>query len=195
MAGKNGDNLPGVADCLAIMARHRLPEHIVRHSQAVCVLALHMSRLLIGQGYQLDLRLVRAAALLHDITKHHSFHRPLDHALTGAKVLKKLGYTEVAEIVRQHVRLSASRPPGRITEAEIVSYADKRVVNDQVTTLTDRLKYIRERYGRSKEALVWIDKFASMAFELESDIFAVLPGDPDQLLSVDIEKEIPKLCQ
>jgi len=172
------------------MARYRMPAHIVRHSLAVCAVALYLTQGLVAKGFPLDPDLVRAGALLHDITKVHSLQSPLDHALTGAKLVKKLGYPRIAVIVRQHVRLSRSRPRGRITETEVVNYADKRVVNDQVTTLADRLGYIRKRYGRNPEAAARIEKFSALAYRLEKEIFSVLPGEPGQLLNIDLEKEI-----
>jgi len=187
-------NLPDPPTCLAILARHNTPDHVIRHSQAVCVVALHLTHKLFSQGYPLNEALVRAAALLHDVTKAYSFKVRLDHALTGAKLLKKLGYPEVGQIVGQHVRLSRSRPKGRISEVEIVNYADKRVVDDRITTLRERLHYIRSRYGRSPEALARIDKFSSLSFQLEEEIFAVLPDGPEQLLQVDVEKGIMALC-
>jgi len=108
--------IPDQALCLELMARYEMPPHVVRHSQTVTTMALYLTRRLNQVGARLDPDLVRAAGLLHDITKRHSFNRPLDHALTGAKLLKRLGYPEVAEVVRQHVRLSASRPRDLLAE-------------------------------------------------------------------------------
>lgn len=185
--------LPDRDDCLAIMARYGMPPHIVRHSVVVCTLAVHLANRLISYGYDVDVDLVRGAALLHDLTKTHSLSRPLDHALTGAKVLKNLGYPGIAAIVRQHVRLSKSRPPGRLAEPELVNYADKRVVNDQVATLEERLDYIRRRYGRTPESLSRIEKFAAMAVQIEREIFSVISGGPGQLFEIDVERELSAL--
>ncbi|MBU2548820.1 MAG: HDIG domain-containing protein [Proteobacteria bacterium] len=166
------------------MARYRMPEHIVRHSEAVCAVALHLTRRLNAEGRELSEPLVLASALLHDIAKLHCLNRRLDHALTGAKLLRKLGYPEIASVVRQHVRLSGSRPPGRVAEAEIVHYADKRVVDDRIATLSERLDYIRRRYCRTPEALVWLEKWSASAYRLEQDIFDLLPGSPNNLATL-----------
>ncbi|MFH1136829.1 MAG: HDIG domain-containing metalloprotein [Pseudomonadota bacterium] len=184
---------PTVRDCLELMSRFGMPPHVVRHSQAVCGVALYLGRGLLIHGVRMDLDLIRAGALLHDITKVHSFKRPLDHALTGAKLLRKLGYPrQVEAIVRQHVRLGRSRPRGRITEIEIVNYSDKRIVNDQVTSLAERLAYIRDRYARTPEAAARIEEYAKVTFRLEEEIFEVLPGSASQVLAVDPFKELEK---
>ena len=181
--------LPDQQDCLAIMARYQMPPHIVRHSMAVCGVALYLARRLEEQGCRLDKDLVRAGAMLHDITKRYSFNRSLDHALTGAKLVKRLGYPEVAVVVRQHVRLSKSRQRGEISEAVVVNYADKRVIEDRVATLSERLDYILQRYGRNPQATKFIKKFAAISFDVEEEIFSLIPGDSVQIMNLDLEKE------
>ncbi|MBW2623059.1 MAG: HDIG domain-containing protein [Deltaproteobacteria bacterium] len=171
------------------MARVEMPPHVIRHSQVVCGLAVYLAKKLIGLGRPIDLELIRAGGLLHDITKRYSFDRPLDHALTGSKLLRKLGYPHVARIVRQHVRISASRPQGRISEPEIVNYADKRVVNDTVVTLEDRFIYIKDRYARTEMARIYIDQMSAWVFGLEEEIFQIIPGGAEQLLALDTGSE------
>ena len=189
MQSKTAPRLPGEADCLALMNQFKMPPHVIAHSRAVCGVAMYLTRALNANGVTLNADLVKAAALLHDITKRFSFNRRLDHALTGAKLLRKIGYVEIASVVRQHVRLSSSRPPGRVSEAEVVNYADKRVVEDRVTSLTDRINYIKERYGRTPESLTVIDRFSAQTFEIENDIFALIHGDPADLMSLKTEEE------
>lgn len=181
--------IPDYAACLELMARHQMPEHVARHSRVVCALALYLTCELEKQGLKPNHELVRASGLLHDITKRYSFNRSLDHALTGAKLLKKLGYGPVALIVRQHVRLSSARPPGRISEVEVVNYADKRVVNDEVTSLAERFAYIKNRYARTEEARAYIDLYTSQILQLEKEIFDIIPGGPDQLLHLGLDHD------
>jgi len=181
--------IPGRAVCLDLMIRFKMPAHVIRHSEVVCALAVHLSQKLNQHGYDLNLDLVRAAGLLHDITKRYSFNLPLNHALTGAKLLKKLGYPQVAEIVGQHVRFSSFRPAGRISEVEIVNYADKRVVNDKITTLAGRLAYLKDRYGRTEQDRIRLEKLMEQTFLLEKQIFKYIPGGPDQLLGLEIEAD------
>ncbi len=182
-------NLPDPKTCLEIMAGYGMPPHVIRHSQVVCGLAVYLAKKLKNKRRPINLELVRAASLLHDITKRYSFNRPLDHALTGSKLLRKLGYPHVAEIVRQHVRISSSRPQGRISEPEIVNYADKRVVNDSVVTLEDRFIYIKDRYARSEMARFYIDQMSDWIYNLEEEIFRIIPGGPEQLLTLDTTPE------
>ena len=189
MRNTSGWNLPDPKICLEIMARYEMPPHVIRHSQVVSGLAVYLGKKLKTKRRPINLELVRAAGLLHDITKRYSFDRPLDHALTGSKLLRNLGYPHVAEIVRQHVRISSSRPQGRISEPEIVNYADKRVVNDSVVTLGDRFIYIKDRYARSEMARFYIDQMSDWIYNLEEEIFRIIPGGPEELLTMDTTPE------
>jgi putative nucleotidyltransferase with HDIG domain len=181
--------IPPAGVCYRLMERYNMPPHVIRHCRVVCGVALYLSGRLSERGVVLNRDLIQAAGLLHDITKAHSFHRPLDHALTGSKLLRRLGYPSVAEVVRQHVRLSSTRPPGRLSEPEIVNYADKRVVDDRITSLDERLAYIYRRYGQSHDVAARIERNAARIREVERELFRVIGGQPSQIQTDIIEKE------
>ncbi|WP_022667340.1 DVU_1551 family NTP transferase [Desulfospira joergensenii] len=67
----------------------------------------------------LDLNLIRAGALLHDIKKKEK-----DHARAGKRLLLSLGFPETAEIVGQHTDLEHPLPDW-LTETQVVYFADK----------------------------------------------------------------------
>jgi len=97
--------------------------------------------------------MIRAAALLHDITKTRSFQTLEDHAETGARLVADLGYPEVGRIIGQHVRLESYPPARTPSEAEIVNYADKRVLHDRIVSLDERMGYILKKYGDAPDDL------------------------------------------
>ncbi|HIJ54920.1 MAG TPA: HD domain-containing protein [Deltaproteobacteria bacterium] len=173
--------IPSSNKCLDLMRSMDMMEHIVTHSRRVCQVAACIAENLNHQSRQPNLKLVIASALLHDITKTRSFKTGENHAVTGARLLERLGYREVADIVRQHVRLDTYSASDSITEAEIVNYADKRVLHDQVVGLNERKDYIFEKYGKTPEnrnRLNWLWKETK---HLEGRIFQHMPFDPEQL--------------
>ncbi len=173
--------VPTEEECFALIRETGMMNHIVDHSRQVCRVALFLAGSLIERGVVLDGDLVRAAALLHDITKTKSLHTGENHARTGAELLKDRGYPEVGEIVGQHVTLSAYedlRVPG---EAEIVNYADKRVLHERITSLEERMTYILERYGRSPDDVQRIVDTREKTKILEKCLFRYLPFTPDEL--------------
>jgi putative nucleotidyltransferase with HDIG domain len=156
-------------------------DHIVRHSLQVCRVAACLAQNLNARHHKLNCELIRAAALLHDITKTRSFKTREDHALTGGEFLAGLGYAEVGELVRQHVRLDEYPDPVTIGEAEIINYADKRVLHDEIVGLDKRLDYILGRYGKLPEHQQRIHWLWEKTRTLEAKIFQGLPLSPGDL--------------
>ena len=99
------------------MCEAQMPEHIVAHSLQVCRVGMCLVAHLKSHEIALDARLVQAAALLHDITKRRSFETAENHALTGGQFLTDLGYVEVGNLVRQHVRLDDYSEHQSLSEA------------------------------------------------------------------------------
>ena len=168
-------------------------EHIVAHSLQVCRVALFLADRLDLPG--LNRELIQAAALLHDITKTRSFRTQEAHAETGAHLLAGLGYPEVGHIVGQHVRLNRYVAESVPTEAEIVNYADKRVLHDRIVSLGERMGYILERYGQEPDRKRHILLLWEKTRELEGRLFSRLPFGPDdlsRLLSAEVPG--PTLC-
>ena len=173
--------IPSSNRCLDLIRSMDMLEHIVTHSRRVCQVAVCIAEHLNHQSRQPNLRLVIAAALLHDITKTRSFKTGENHANTGATLMESLGYQEVGDIVRQHVRLDTYSGSDSITEVEIVNYADKRVLHDQVVSLKERKEYIFEKYGKTPENRKRLDGLWRETENLESRIFQHLPFDSEQL--------------
>jgi hypothetical protein len=88
-----------LADAIeANQAKHRQPENI---------------------SIDLDINLIMAGALLHDIKRKEK-----NHAGAGSQILLSLGFPKVADIVAQHMDLVTPHP-AHLTEVQIVYFADK----------------------------------------------------------------------
>jgi uncharacterized protein len=187
-------NIPSKSDCFRLMCETQMLENIVAHSLQVCRVGMCLVNHLKRQEIVLDGRLVQAAALLHDITKTRSFKTGENHALTGEQLLTDLGYVEVGDLVRQHVRLDQYRFRKGPGEVEIINYADKRVLHDRIVSLDERMNYIQDRYGKNPDLQQKIHRLRGKTKALEKNIFTYLPFSPedlhDRLTSPDISNEI-----
>jgi uncharacterized protein len=144
------NGIPSREECLKLMAQYSMLPNIAKHSQQVMRVSLAITdRLRSGVAVSRDT--VAAAALLHDITKTRSLHTGERHDASGGILLRELGYPRVAEIVEQHVFLKNFNQAGELEEREIVYYADKRVMHDQIVTLDERLHDLAQRYGVTEE--------------------------------------------
>jgi putative nucleotidyltransferase with HDIG domain len=138
--------IPTKDQCYQMLSEMKMMDHIVVHSLQVCRVATFLTEYLNKRHNRLNSDLIQSAALLHDITKTRSFKTREDHALTGGEHLSDSGYPEIGDLVRQHVKLDEYSVDGTISEAEVLNYADKRVLHDEIVGLDRR---INKRLGRS----------------------------------------------
>jgi len=159
--------------------------NIREHSFRVMEVASFLGEALAEAGFDLNLPLVTVGALLHDLAKTPCLGTLNNHAELGAVILEELGYPQVAQVVREHVHLDgAIMDPRPLREAEIVNYADKRVLHETVVTLEERFADLKVRYGRTPEAMVRIKATEVKARALEEKLFAPLQLSPLDLLRV-----------
>jgi uncharacterized protein len=130
--------LPSREQALKLLSQNHCSPKVIAHCKAVAKLAVETAAACQKKGLKVDLELVEAGALLHDIgrSKTHS----VNHVVAGAEIAKAEGLPQpVVAIIKRHIG-------GGITAAEaeklgwpkssyvpetleekIVSYADKLV--------------------------------------------------------------------
>ena len=175
--------IPTREECFELMRQYEMLPNIVRHSELVTKVALFIARKLNSCGEHHDLALVEAGALLHDITKTISIKTREDHAKTGGELVSSLGYPQVADIVRQHIRIDpGTSDPDAVSEAELINYADKRVKHVEVVSIEERFRDIQERYVNNFPGLQ--ARFEEVLLEtqlLEQKIFSKIDVSPEQI--------------
>jgi len=180
--------IPSKEQCFRLMCEMKMMDHIAAHSLRVYHIAAFLVEGLNAAGEGLNSELVRAAALLHDITKTRSFATTENHAETGEALLRDMGYLSVSRAVGQHVRLDALLDRGVVSEAEVVNYSDKRVLHDEVVSLDARFDYIVARYARAPEDRDRIGRLREETAGVEKKVFDRLPFAPEDLArSLDAE--------
>lgn len=163
--------------------------NIREHSFRVMEVARFLGEALAEAGFDLHLPLVTVGALLHDLAKTQCLGTLTNHAELGAGILEELGYPQVAQVVREHVHLDGTiMDPRPLREAELVNYADKRVLHETAVTLEERFADLKVRYGRTPEALVRINATEVKTRALEEKLFAPLQLSPLDLLRVNGER-------
>jgi len=157
--------------------------NIREHSFRVMEVARFLGEALTDAGSDLYLPLVTVGALLHDLGKTPCLGTLENHAELGAGILEELGYPHLAQVVREHVHLDGNiMDPRPLREAEVVNYADKRVLHEAVVTLEARFADLKVRYGGTSEALARIKVTEIRTRALEEKIFTSLALDPSNLL-------------
>jgi putative nucleotidyltransferase with HDIG domain len=122
-------DIPTRAECEAILAGQSVEPSQIRHSRRVSEVAERIALALARSGLSLNVELVRAGALLHDLAKG----RP-DHAIVGAELLRSMDFPRVATVVGWHTELDYTA--GRLNESAIVYLADKLVRGEKLLTIS-----------------------------------------------------------
>ncbi|MDR3599746.1 MAG: NTP transferase domain-containing protein [Desulfosporosinus sp.] len=141
--------VPSEEECYALIKQANTPVKVINHCRQVAQLSCVLGSCLIKSGSFLNLELIRAAALLHDLAKGEP-----NHAQIGAR--KLANYPEVAEIVAEHMDICLN-PDHPLTEKEIVYLADKLVIDNQIGQLQDRFSGPLELYKNDPEVFskIW----------------------------------------
>ena len=159
---------PNESECFALLKEYGVPEEVVKHSLEVKENAAKIANDLLEKGVEVDIDLVKSAALLHDIGRwKYSFQKGCTSEKEGRKhiiesydLLLKLGYKEFAKICAAHALGGLSREESKIllekeidlvpdsTEAKIINVADK--INNKRKTLKEVLKFYTSQKYRER---------------------------------------------
>jgi uncharacterized protein len=130
--------LPSREQAIELLRKNNCPPQVIRHCVAVAELAVETAKKLQEKGYTIDVELVEAGALLHDLgrSKTHT----VDHAIVGAQIAQSIGLPDlVIRIIKRHVGAGITPKEAKelgwpkdiytpqALEEKVVSYADKLI--------------------------------------------------------------------
>lgn len=137
---------------------------MIEHCENVTKIALRIANQLIFRGYEVDMRLVEAGALLHDIGRSKS--HDVDHAVKGTEIAIDLGLPEnLIRVIERHIGAGIPENEARelglpekdyipeTLEEKIVAYADKLIAGRQEVDITVTILDFEEKLGEGHPAL------------------------------------------
>ncbi len=138
------NKIPSREECMEILKKSKTPSNVIQHCKTVCRVAEEIADNLIEKGVKVDKKLVIAAALLHDVVREKK-----DHVLEGAKLIRQMGYLEVAQVMSKHSLYKIEEPlqQPHTYEEKIVFYADKRATGSKIVSLEERFRDLKVRYN------------------------------------------------
>lgn len=170
--------IPNHEECIRLLEKYSTPMHIILHSEMVWKVGKVVAEGLSRNKYLVDINLVRASCLLHDIGKYLCILEGKGyHDIRGQQILDNEGLPEIGRIVVQHVVLSGEKDRS-LAEEHILFYADKRVVHDEIVTLDERFVYLETTYGKTSEAVRRLHVMKDETLFLEKRIFDLLDFIP-----------------
>ena len=128
---------PTKDECERLLDEYGTPQHVRGHCREVARTAYTVAKALNEKGFSLDLELIMAAGLLHDIARVEEKHEAV-----GADLMDKLGYEEEGKIIRVHMKYSPFSPIDKVTETDMVCLGDRLVKEDRYVGLDERIEYV-----------------------------------------------------
>jgi molybdenum cofactor cytidylyltransferase len=164
--------IPSRQECLELINQVLgLPAPLAAHCRAVAHVCLSLGQTLNDAGAGLDLELLQAAALLHDLARGQA-----DHARLGAAWLGEMGFGALSPLVGSHMELDPSQN-GRLSEAEVLFLADKLVKRDRVTGLAQRFAAKENALAGDTRAMAALKRRSRVA-EILASRFEAQTGQP-----------------
>lgn len=163
--------IPSRNQCMLLFDRYQLSSQKRIHVEEVTKLALYFTQKLQERGISVNESLVEAAALLHDIDKSAPKKEGERHPDAAVRILKEIGFAEVAEVVKRHSLHNILDPElaPRTWEEKIVYLADK-MTKYEVIGVDHRFK-LWYKENLPKEAVVQLDHALPKVKALEQEIY------------------------
>ncbi len=158
----------------------RLPDKIIGHCRKVAEVADLLTARLNAAGCALDARLIRSAALLHDIARLEK-----NHALAGARLLEKMGFSALAEIIAVHMQIELDNRPS-MDEAQVVYFADKLVAGADLVDMKARFSAKLDKYGHDPAVAENIQHRLQAALTIQSKIEALTGKPIHEIVAMDV---------
>lgn len=154
--------LPSREQAIELLRKYNCPPKVINHCEEVAKLALEIASKLEKKGIKVDLKLVEAGALLHDIGRSKS--HAVDHGVVGAEIAELESLPEAAvKIIRRHVGGGITAQEAEkfgwpkdiyeplTLEEKIVSYADKLIDQSKRVPIDLEIKRLRVEHRDAAE--------------------------------------------
>jgi putative nucleotidyltransferase with HDIG domain len=171
-------NIPSQEQIEELWKKCRLAENIKDHCRVVAKIAVFVAEKLKEKGASVNVDIVRAGALLHDLDKMLTLDKRKEHGHTSKRILEEAGFPEIANIAVFHCSHDFARQDST-QEERIVNYADKRVLHDKVVTLKERFDDAKERYPA--EMAEHGSEYEELLVGFEKEIFKTIGIKPEEL--------------
>ncbi len=156
--------LPSAQEALRFLSESRCSPQVIKHCKTVATIATEIAEACQKRGLNVDAKLVRIGALLHDIgrSKTHT----VNHVIRGAEIAKSLGLPKpIISIIERHAGGGISTEEAKrlgwpiksyipqTLEEKIVTYADKLVEVGRKAPIERSIKKLSRELGEAHPSI------------------------------------------
>lgn len=162
-------DVPTEEECDVIMnVIYPMSLPVRRHCMKVAEVAMVIGSRLQQRGRKIDLEMIRAAAMLHDLAKGMP-----DHDREADRMLHDMGFGKVGDLVAEHTDLKNADSQTTLEE-KIVYLADKFVDGDNVVSLDKRYRTRDRRFAVTPEIEAKILQRKARALKVNREMEQIL---------------------
>jgi len=158
--------------------KYKTPLHIIGHCKQVEHVARKIANAYEKKGIALDVENLKYACLLHDILKMEP-----DHHIVAYKMLMSINEPVIAMMIKKHSFdgiVDVNNQPFTLEE-KIMTYADKRVLHENIVSMKRRFEDGKIRYNPNNKNPELEQKIYNAYFQLEKELFASLDIRPEDI--------------
>jgi len=172
--------IPATEQCLQLLKKYELPDNVIAHSKKVRDVAIRSEELK-KRGEQINIPLLNAAALLHDLDKIKTLGENFKkHGYVTKEILLKEGFSEdFAQLVLLHKAEHLLDFEYNNWEEKLLVYADSRTLDDKTVSFEQRFQYAINKYPHLRQPK--FQEVKQKVLKLEEFIFSKLDINPDDL--------------
>ena len=161
---------------IRILEEAGCPPKVIEHCKTVALLAVEIAEKIRANGKEVDIRLVEAGALMHDLGRCRT--HGISHAVEGFELARELGLDpKIAEIIKRHIGAGISEEEAeeiglpaddyfpRSLEEKIVAHADNLVGGTRRITIEERVGRMQKKHI-DKEVTLRVEKLAEEIEEI-----------------------------
>ena len=152
------EKLPSAEEALKLLSQSGCSPQVIKHCKMVAAIATEIAKACQKRGLNVDIKLVRIGAILHDIgrSKTHT----VNHVIIGAEIARSLDLLKpVISIIERHagsgISIEEAKKLGwpvksyipQTLEEKIVTYADKLVEGGRKVPIERSIKKLSREMG------------------------------------------------
>lgn len=156
--------IPSREEAIDILKGAGCSQRIIEHCISVTRIALELAEGVRRNGREVDMRLIEAGALLHDIGRCRT--HSVEHGAIGGQMAREMGLPEpLARVIERHVGggitpdeaerlgLKGRNYMPETLEEKIVAYADKLIEGDRRIRIEETIEKFAMELGRGHPAI------------------------------------------
>jgi len=204
--------IPTREECFNLMDKYRVPIGVRKHCLVVNKVAVFLAKKLRAAGVDIDVNVVDAASMLHDLLRMVNFqsfegavredrevwdelkelYGFMDHADATHQVLKDI-YPRIAQTIKMHGVHAVMEGKPKTWEDKVLAYADRRVMHTRVVSVDVRYEDLQFRHADFFEKFGMDPKVEKKKIlKLEKEIFEHLKIEPGKKLAKKYHPDINK---